>query len=114
MNKISKIWESGEGVLSLHVFNGIAGGEAYNREAAMIECIGRLYVGMFIRVYLWQHVIIFFLGIENLTNVVRGHYHGTLGAWSANQRRRLGLYFLDKAFKAFINDAPQKLFPEDV
>ena len=41
MNKIVEIWESGEGVLSLHIFNGIAGGEAYNREAAMIECIGR-------------------------------------------------------------------------
>ncbi len=29
-----------EGVLSLHVFSNIAAGEAYNREAAMIECIG--------------------------------------------------------------------------
>ena len=41
MKRIWTIWEKGDGVLLLHMFNCIASGEAFCREAAMIDAIGK-------------------------------------------------------------------------
>ena len=55
-----------------------------------------------------------FIGIQNLTNVVKGHYHGVMTRWSPSQRRTFGIYLLQKAFKSFLLDIPQQLFQQDV
>ena len=41
MKRILNIWDNDEGVLLLHMFNCIASGEAFCREASMIDAIGK-------------------------------------------------------------------------
>jgi len=43
MEQILDIWQSGFGVISLHVFHNIIPVEAYTREACMVEAIGKGY-----------------------------------------------------------------------
>merc|ERR1739838_816062 len=51
---IKEIWKSGNGVISLHVFQNVMSVEAYTREAVMIDA----------------------LGLDHLTNRVRGKRYG--------------------------------------
>lgn len=92
VKRIWTIWEKGKGILLLHMFNCIASGEAFCREAAMIDAIGR----------------------DNLSNEVRGHYHGQMSTWSSSQQRLFGVYLLHKAYLSYKIDTPQPIYPSDL
>ena len=46
LNMILNIWQSGYGVISLHVFHNTIPVEAYTREACMIEALGNVQAQM--------------------------------------------------------------------
>ena len=54
------------------------------------------------------------VGLANLTNAVRGHYHGAMTTWSAAQRRKMGVYLLHKAHQLYTINKPPQLFSKDI
>ena len=62
----------------------------------------------------WKLIILVAIGLENLTNVVKGHYHGAIMEWSLTLKRRFGIHLLYRAYQMFLLDIPQQLFPQDV
>ena len=42
VGQILDIWQAGKGVVSLHIFQNVIPVEAYTREAAMVDAIGKL------------------------------------------------------------------------
>ncbi|XP_029155929.1 uncharacterized protein LOC114928762 isoform X2 [Nylanderia fulva] len=90
INCILDIWNSDHGVICLHVFQNVIPVEAYTREAAMIDAIGR----------------------EHLGNCKSGEYYGIAATWSMQQKRKFGRYLLYKALQIFMQEGERQLFPQ--
>lgn len=87
---ILDIWNSDHGVICLHVFQNIIPVEAYTREAAMIDAIGK----------------------EHLGNCKSGEYYGIAATWSMQQKQKFGRYLLYKALQIFMQEGERQLFPQ--
>ncbi|XP_011268572.1 uncharacterized protein PFB0145c [Camponotus floridanus] len=87
---ILDIWNSDHGVICLHVFQNIIPVEAYTREAAMIDAIGR----------------------EHLGNCKSGEYYGIAATWSMQQKQKFGRYLLYKALQIFMQEGERQLLPQ--
>lgn len=92
MNYILDIWNSGGGVVCLHLFQNIIPVEAFTREAAMIEA----------------------LGLNHLKNSKTGEYYGVAASWNKKQKRMLGIYLLYRAMAIFINEGERQIRPGDI
>ncbi|KAL0116108.1 hypothetical protein PUN28_011165 [Cardiocondyla obscurior] len=86
---ILNIWNSDYGVVCLHVFQNTIPVEAYTREAAMIDAIGK----------------------EHLTNLKGGEYYGIAATWNVQQKQKFGRYLLYKALQIFLQEGESQLFP---
>lgn len=91
IDRIRSIWVDGFGVVSLHIFHNITSKEALTREAIMIETIG----------------------LNNLTNLLRGTIQFRLG-WNEHKRRLLGALLLHRAYSQFLNEGERQLKREDL
>lgn len=91
IERIRNIWSDGYGVVSLHLFHNITSKEALTREALMIDSIG----------------------LENLTNVIRGSIQFKLG-WNEHKLRLLGALLLHRAYTQFLNEGERQLKREDL
>lgn len=50
IERIINIWDNNKGIVSLHCFQSVIPSEAYTREAAMIDALGKsLLIWVFIR-----------------------------------------------------------------
>ncbi|XP_063697185.1 ankyrin repeat and LEM domain-containing protein 1 homolog [Culicoides brevitarsis] len=92
LKRILDIWSNGHGVVSMHLFHNITPSEAYTREAAIIDA----------------------LGMNNLTNQVRGHYYGISESWTFKQRKQLGVGLLYKALQIHLIEGESQLLPHDI
>ncbi|CAI9734153.1 repeat and LEM domain-containing 1 [Octopus vulgaris] len=92
LSHIIDIWNDEQGVISLHCFQGVISDEAHSREACIIDAIG----------------------LFNLTNKMRGTCYGLTAKWSASQKRRMGTYWLYKAFQIFLAEGERQIFPIDL
>lgn len=75
VQQILDIWNSGQGVVCLHVFQNIIPVEALTREAAMISA----------------------LTLQRLTNEKGGEFYGCAATWSMRLKRQLGCVLLHRA-----------------
>ena len=66
--------------------------ESFTREAAMIEA----------------------LGLDNLSNKVRGKSYGLVGCWEPKRRRKLGVFLLHKAFQLYLIEGEHQLRRRDL
>ncbi|KYN37759.1 Ankyrin repeat and LEM domain-containing protein 1 [Trachymyrmex septentrionalis] len=89
INCILNIWDSDCGVICLHIFQNIIPVEAYTREAAMIDAIGK----------------------ECLRNSIGGKYYGIAATWSMQQKQKFGRYLLYKALQIFLHEGESQIFP---
>ncbi|XP_024870245.1 uncharacterized protein LOC112453629 isoform X1 [Temnothorax curvispinosus] len=89
INCILDVWNSDHGVICLHVFQNIIPVEAYTREAAMIDAIGK----------------------EHLGNSKGGEYYGIAATWSMQEKQKFGRYLLYKALQIFMQEGERQLFP---
>ncbi|XP_018054938.1 PREDICTED: uncharacterized protein LOC108691609 isoform X2 [Atta colombica] len=89
INCILNIWDSDCGVICLHIFQNIIPVEAYTREAAMIDAIGKEY----------------------LKNSIGGKYYGIAATWSMQQKQKFGRYLLYKALQIFMHEGESQIFP---
>jgi len=92
IQRILDIWDDGQGVISIHVFQNSLPVEAYCREAAMIDAIG----------------------LSSITNAKRGNYYGLCTSWSDSDRRRWGAHLLYKAFHIFLHEGERQIRPVDL
>ncbi|XP_044744644.1 ankyrin repeat and LEM domain-containing protein 1-like [Coccinella septempunctata] len=92
LNLILDVWNSGSGVICLHIFQNVLPVEAYTREAAIISA----------------------LKLENLTNIKGGEYYGISSTWPQKQKKLLGVYLLYKAMMIFLNEGERQLCPADI
>ncbi|XP_059483416.1 ankyrin repeat and LEM domain-containing protein 1-like isoform X2 [Neocloeon triangulifer] len=92
IERILDIWNSGAGVVCLHVFQSVIAVEAFTREAAMIEA----------------------LGLNNLCNLKAGEYYGKVSTKSSNVRCNFGVYLLQNAMKILLHEGERQLFPNDI
>ncbi|XP_078054865.1 uncharacterized protein LOC144479709 [Mustelus asterias] len=92
LKQILDIWESGQGVISLHCFQNVIPVEAYTREACMVDA----------------------LGLQMLTNKKRGDYYGVAATWPMKRRRRLGVHMLRRALQIFLAEGERQLRPADI
>lgn len=94
VRRIKQIWQSGVGVVPVHVFLHRSAEEALVRESLLIET----------------------LELQLLTNVQRGKRVPFSGAvrWSSGQRKRLGVFLLYKALCQYQLDGETQLRPADV
>lgn len=92
ISKIVEIWKSKQGIVCLHIFHNIYPCEAFSREAAIIDAIG----------------------IENLTNLIKGQYYGVTKNFSAIQKRRLGIGLLYRACSVYLAEGESQLSPFDL
>lgn len=91
IDRIRSIWNDGYGVVSLHLFHNITSKEALTREALMIETIG----------------------LNNLTNLLRGTIQFKLG-WNEHKRKLLGALLLHRAYTQLLNEGERQLKREDL
>ncbi|KAK9512271.1 hypothetical protein O3M35_000734 [Rhynocoris fuscipes] len=89
--RIRYIWSSGSGVICVQAFHNLTEGEAFNREAAMIDALH---------------------GHPMLTNQQAGDYSGKVKYWSMKQKRRLGVLLLYRAMRIYIADHEREILPE--
>ncbi|XP_072338365.1 uncharacterized protein [Scyliorhinus torazame] len=92
LKQILDVWESGQGVISLHCFQNVIPVEAYTREACMVDA----------------------LGLQMLTNKKRGDYYGVAAAWPMKRRRQLGVHMLCRALQIFLAEGERQLRPADI
>lgn len=92
LKTILDIWDSGSGVICLHVFLNTIPVEAYTREAMMIDTIGT----------------------EKLGNAKRGEFYGVASTWNMSMKQKLGKYLLYKAFQILMFEGERQLFPEQL
>lgn len=92
LEKIINIWESGHGVVCLHVFHNIIPVEALTREASIIDCIG----------------------LNHLTNMKRGDYYGAPLTWPQKSRKNLGVGLLYKAMLIHLAEGESQIMPGDL
>lgn len=91
IDRIRSIWQEGHGVVSLHLSHNLTSKEALTREALMIETIG----------------------LDNLTNVIRGSFQLKLG-WNEHKRKLLGGLFLFRAYMQLINEGERQIKRDDL
>ncbi|XP_007230841.3 ankyrin repeat and LEM domain-containing protein 1 [Astyanax mexicanus] len=89
---ILQVWNSGQGVISLHCFQNVIPVEAYTREACMVDAIG----------------------LKMLTNKKRGDYYGVVSTWTAKRKRELGVHLLYRAMQIFLAEGERQLRPADI
>ncbi|KYN03956.1 Ankyrin repeat and LEM domain-containing protein 1 [Cyphomyrmex costatus] len=89
INCILDIWNSDHGVICLHIFQNIIPVEAYTREAAMIDALGKKHLG----------------------NSKGGKYYGIAATWNMQQKQKFGRYLLYKALQIFMHEGESQLFP---
>ncbi|XP_043287545.1 uncharacterized protein [Venturia canescens] len=93
ISRILEIWQSGQGVVCLNMFNHTMAEEACSREALMIEA----------------------LGTNHLTNRVYGTYYGyTATAMNHEKKKSLGKFLLYKAMNILMHEGERQLFPRNV
>eukprot|EP00794_Sanderia_malayensis_P010155 gene10155-11192_t len=92
LKMILNIWQSGFGVVSLHLFHSIIPVEAYTREACMIDV----------------------LGLTRLTNLKKGEYYGSASSWNSKKKRQLGVHLLKKALKIFLVEGEKQIREKDL
>lgn len=92
LKRIDNIWKAGKGVICLNVFHNITGLEAFSREASIIEAIG----------------------LDSLTNLKRGEYHGIVKTWPMRDKKQLGTVLLFKSFKIYLSEGESQLRPTDI
>ncbi|KAG4066268.1 hypothetical protein HA402_000492 [Bradysia odoriphaga] len=92
LKRINNIWKADKGVICLNVFHNITGAEAFCREACIIEAIG----------------------LENVTNLKRGEYHGLPKTWPMRDRKQLGVVLLFKSFKIYLSEGESQLRPNHI
>lgn len=92
LKRINAIWQADKGVICLNVFHNIIGVEAYTREASIIEAIG----------------------LDNLTNLKRGEYHGLPKTWPMRDKKQLGTALLYKSFNIYLSEGESQLRPTDI
>uniref|UniRef100_H2Z843 LEM domain-containing protein n=1 Tax=Ciona savignyi TaxID=51511 RepID=H2Z843_CIOSA len=84
---ILDIWKCNCGVISLNVFQNVIPSEAYTREAAMIAT----------------------LGLQHLTNCVRGNCYGSASKWSLSRLRSYGAYLLLSAMRIMLLEGERQI-----
>lgn len=89
---ILDIWNNNYGVICLHIFQNVIPVEAYTREAAMIDAIGKKQLG----------------------NCINGKYYGIAATWSMQQKQKFGRYLLYKASQIFMQEGESQVFPENL
>nr|XP_039257744.1 uncharacterized protein LOC120334326 [Styela clava] len=89
---IHDIWNSGHGVISLHVFQSVIACEAYTREASMIEAIG----------------------LKHLTNQKRGDYYGAASSWDVRRKRLYGSFLVKKAMEVLMVEGERQIRPSNL
>ncbi|KAH8378254.1 hypothetical protein KR093_010438 [Drosophila rubida] len=92
LQRILDIWQSGSGVVCLHVFHNILPTDAYTREASIIDA----------------------LGLQHLTNLKRGDYYGPAQIWAMKQKKQLGIALLHKALHIYLAEGESQLSPSDL
>ncbi|XP_042650652.1 ankyrin repeat and LEM domain-containing protein 1 [Tyto alba] len=92
VRRILEIWASGEGVVSVHCFQGSVPAEAYTREGCLVEA----------------------LGLQTITNQRKGNCYGVAASWPAERRRRLGVHMLHRAMRIFLAEGERQLRPADI
>jgi len=92
LDRIHKLWDMGEGVISLHISHNIHSEEAFVREAGMISAIG----------------------LENLTNKKRGNLKGITRTWTNVQLAEFGAMLLSKAHIVFQNERCRPVMEADI
>lgn len=89
---ILQVWNSGQGVISLHCFQNVIPVEAYTREACMVEAIG----------------------LKMLTNKKRGDFYGVVSNWQLKKKKELGIHLLYRAMQIFLAEGERQLRPADI
>ena len=84
---IKEIWKSGNGVISLHVFQNVMSVEAYTREAVMIDA----------------------LGLDHLTNRMRGKRYGEAAGWNESKARHFGSFLLMATMQIFLIEGERQI-----
>ncbi|CAD6222464.1 GSCOCG00000978001-RA-CDS [Cotesia congregata] len=92
IQKILDIWRESKGVICLHVYMNRMQEEAFTREAAMIDAIG----------------------LDKLTNCVRGNYYGIITTMNNLDKIGMGNYLLYKAMEIFMYEGERQLFPQSI
>ncbi|XP_050401049.2 uncharacterized protein LOC126817919 [Patella vulgata] len=92
VQQILDIWSSGQGVVSLHIFQNIIPVEAYTREGCIIQTIS----------------------LDKLTNKKKGDFYGVASTWSLKTKRQMGVYFLKKALQIFLGEGERQICPPDI
>ncbi|NXP47394.1 ANKL1 protein, partial [Heliornis fulica] len=92
VRRILEIWESGQGVISVHCFQNTVPAEAYTREGCLVEA----------------------LGLPTITNQRKGNCYGVAASWAAERRRRLGVHMLHRAMRIFLAEGERQLRPDDI
>ncbi|NWX49866.1 ANKL1 protein, partial [Steatornis caripensis] len=92
VRRILEIWASGQGVISVHCFQGTVPAEAYTREGCLVEA----------------------LGLQTITNQRKGNCYGVAASWPAERRRRLGVHMLHRAMRIFVAEGERQLRPADI
>ncbi|XP_034035058.1 ankyrin repeat and LEM domain-containing protein 1 [Thalassophryne amazonica] len=89
---ILEVWNTEQGVISLHCFQNVIPVEAYTREACMVEAIG----------------------LKMLTNQKRGDFYGVVSNWQVTRKRQLGVHLLYRAMQIFLAEGERQLRPPDI
>ncbi|XP_057211432.1 ankyrin repeat and LEM domain-containing protein 1 isoform X2 [Triplophysa rosa] len=89
---ILQVWNSGNGVISLHCFQNVIAVEAYTREACMVDAVG----------------------LKMLTNQKRGDYYGVVSTWPVRRKRELGVHLLYRTMQIFLAEGERQLRPADI
>uniref|UniRef100_A0A183BKB7 LEM domain-containing protein n=1 Tax=Globodera pallida TaxID=36090 RepID=A0A183BKB7_GLOPA len=92
LKRILTLWDRGEGVISQQLFCNIHSAEAHVREGAMIDAIG----------------------VDNLTNIVRGSFPGLAARWSRTQIAEFGAFLLREAHAIFKHERCRPILETDL
>lgn len=92
LNKIREIWQSGNGVISLHCYQNISSIESLTRECFMIDCIG----------------------IKFLTNIQIGQNRIKNLKWTQYKKDLLGAYLLYKAYNVLLMNGERQIKKTDI
>ncbi|XP_056597323.1 ankyrin repeat and LEM domain-containing protein 1 isoform X1 [Triplophysa dalaica] len=92
VQQILQVWNSGNGVISLHCFQNVIAVEAYTREACMVDAVG----------------------LKMLTNKKRGDYYGVVSTWPVRRKRELGVHLLYRTMQIFLAEGERQLRPADI
>ena len=96
--------------MSLSFFHNTTSGEAFTREACMIEAIG----GCGPSPLPLTHPTFSHAGLSVLTNVLKGHAEEPVAKWAPNRKRLFGIHLLRRALNVFVADAPREIFHNDL